>query len=82
MTNKQYQIENWEFVDEIETSFSNWFHSNHTEYSFKSEHFYGDCAIEDPKTREDLMKKWVYAAFYGGFRVGRCAKMEKEVNED
>jgi hypothetical protein len=82
MTNKQYPIENWEFVEDIENAFNNWFHSNHTEYSFKSEHFYGDCAIEDPKTREDLMRKWVYAAFYEGVTMGRCTVFKLEVKND
>jgi hypothetical protein len=76
---KQYPIENWEFVDEIETSFNEWFHSNHTDYSLKSEYFYGDCAVEDLKTREDLMRKWVYAAFYTSYQQAKCAIMEDQV---
>ena len=79
---KNYPINDWEFVDEIETFFNEWFYSNHTDYSFKNEYFYVDCAVEDPKTREDLMRKWIYASFYSGFMMGRCAKMEKEVNEN
>jgi len=78
----KHPANDWEFDDTIETSFNEWFYSNHTDYSFKNEYFYGDCAVEDPKTREDLMRKWIYASFYSGFMMGRCAKMEKEVNEN
>jgi hypothetical protein len=75
---KKYPIKDWEFVEDIENNFNDWFHSNHTDYSFKNEHFYGDCSIEDPKSREDLMRKWVYAGFYEGFMRGKYAKMETE----
>jgi hypothetical protein len=30
------------------------------------------------KTREDLMKKWVYAAFYTSYERAKYAKMEAE----
>jgi hypothetical protein len=73
-----YPINEWQFVDEIEMSFNEWFYSNHTEYSFTNEYFYGDCAVEDPKTREDLMRKWVYGAFYEGFMRGKYVKLEAE----
>jgi hypothetical protein len=84
MTKKQYPINDWEFVDEIETFFNEWFYSNHTDYSFKNEYFYGDCAVEDPKTREDLMRKWVYAGFYSGFMMGRLSETKVGLtdNED
>jgi hypothetical protein len=75
---KQYPINDWEFVEDIENDFNEWFYSNHTEYSFTNEYFYGDCAVEDPKTREDLMRKWVYGAFYEGFMRGKYAKLEVE----
>jgi len=74
---KQYPIQDWEFVEDIENAFNEWFYGNHTDYSFKNEYFYGDCAVEDPKTREDLMRKWVYASFYSGFMMGRYAKLEE-----
>ena len=78
MTTKQYPINDWEFVDEIETSFNEWFHGDYGTYSFRSEAFYTDCAVEDLKTREDLMKKWVYAAFYTSYQQAKCAKIETE----
>ena len=79
MTKKQYPINDWEFVDEIETFFNEWFYSNHTDYSFKNEYFYGDCEIGDVKTRQDMLKKWIYASFYEGFMRGKYAKMEEQV---
>ena len=84
MTKKQYQINDLEFVDEIETFFNEWFYSNHTDYSFKNEYFYGDCAVEDPKTREDLMRKWIYASFYSGYNIGRLSETKVGLtdNED
>ena len=78
---KQYPIQDWEFVDEIETSFNEWFHSNHTDYSLKSEYFYGDCEIGDVKTRQDMLKKWIYASFYEGFMRGKYGKIETEVED-
>jgi hypothetical protein len=73
-----YPIENWSFDDEIEMEFNQWFHGNYGTFSYRSEAFYDDCAIEDLKTREDLMKKWVYAAFYTSYERAKYAKMEAE----
>jgi hypothetical protein len=79
MTTKQYQINDWEFVEDIENSFQNWFHGDYGPYSFRSEAFYTDCAVEDLKTREDLMRKWIYASFYEGFMRANYAKLEENV---
>jgi hypothetical protein len=75
---KKYPINDWEFVDNIETSFNEWFYSNHTDYSLKAEHFYVDCEIGDVKTRQDMLQKWIYASFYEGFMRGKYAKLEVE----
>ena len=77
-----YPIEDWEFVEDIENAFQNWFHGDYGPYSFRSEAFYTDCAVEDLKTREDLMKKWIYASFYEAYQRGRYAKLETEVEND
>jgi hypothetical protein len=77
MTKKQYQIEDWEFVDDIENDFQNWFHDLYG-YSLRSEWFYGDCEIGDVKTRQDMLQKWIYASFYEGFMRGKYAKIETE----
>ena len=73
-----YPIENWSFDDEIEMSFNEWFYGDYGPYSFRSEAFYDDCAVEDLKTREDLMKKWVYAAFYTAYERAKYAKIEEQ----
>jgi hypothetical protein len=73
-----YPIENWSFDDEIETSFNEWFHGDYGPYSFRSEAFYTDCAVVDLKTREDLMKKWIYAAFYTSYQQANRAIIEEQ----
>jgi hypothetical protein len=75
---KKSLIENWKFDKDIENAFKEWFYSNHTDYSLKAEHFYVDCDIGDVKTRQDMLKKWVYASFYEAYRRGRYAKLENE----
>jgi hypothetical protein len=82
MTTKQYPIEDWEFVEEIETSFNEWFHGDYGPYSFRSEAFYTDCEIGDEKTRQSMLKKWIYASFYEGFMRGKYGKMEEEIKTD
>jgi len=79
MTKEQYPINDWEFVEDIENAFQNWFHGDYGPYSFRSEAFYTDCAVEDLKTREDLMKKWIYAAFYTSYQQANCGIMEEQV---
>ena len=37
------------------------------------EHFYGDCKIEDEKTREGMMYKWLHLAFVTGYMYGKPA---------
>ena len=75
---KQYPIQDWEFVDEIEMSFDDWFYGNYTKWTLTVEWFAEDCSVEDPKTREDLMRKWIYAAFYEGFMRGKYGKLEEQ----
>jgi hypothetical protein len=79
---KQYQINDWEFVDDIENSFNEWFHDLYGPYSFRSEAFYTDCEIGDVKTRQDMLKKWIYASFYEAYQRGRYSKLETEVEKD
>ena len=72
----------WEFVEDIENAFNEWFYSNHTDYSLKSEYFYGDCEIGDVKTRQSMLQKWIYASFYEGFMRGKYAKLEETRTPD
>jgi hypothetical protein len=78
MTKKQYQIEDWEFVDDIENDFQNWFHGDYGLFSYRSEAFYTDCEIGDVKTRQSMLKKWLYAAFYTAYERAKYAKIETE----
>jgi hypothetical protein len=41
-----------------------------------SEYFYGDCAVEDLKTREDLMYKWIHLAYVTGYMYGKTDAQE------
>ncbi len=78
MTKEQYPINDWEFVENIENAFNNWFHGDYGPYSFRSEAFYTDCEIGDEKTRQSMLKKWIYASFYEGFMRANYAKLEQE----
>ncbi len=78
---KQYPLEEWNFDGDVEISFNSWFHGDYGPYSFRSEAFYGDCGVEDIKTRESLMKKWVYAAFYSGYEAALYGKLEETYDE-
>ena len=57
----------WEWIDSAEEGFVEWFHSNATPYTLKSEWFYGDCTIGDIKTRESVMIEWLHLAYVSGY---------------
>lgn len=59
-----------EWDDDAESGFVDWFHGNMTDYTWRSEWFYGDCAVEDLKTRESIMHKWLHTAFTEGYKLG------------
>ena len=63
----------WEWEDTAEVAFQEWFNDLYTPYTFRCEWFYGDCAVEDLKTREDLLRKWLHSAFLTGYNTGRCS---------
>jgi hypothetical protein len=75
---KKYPIEDWEFVEDIENNFNDWFHGDYGLFSYRSEAFYTDCEIGDVKTRQDMLKKWLYAAFYTAYERAKYAKIETE----
>lgn len=77
MTEK-HPANDWQFVDEIEEGFVEWFNDLCGGYSLRSEWFYGDCEIEDEKTRKDLMYKWVHSAFYEGFHRAQYVALEAQ----
>ena len=75
---KKYPIEDWEFVEDIENNFNDWFHGDYGLFSYRSEAFYTDCEIGDVKTRQAMLKKWLYAAFYTAYERAKYAKIETE----
>jgi len=60
----------WDFDDDAEEGFVEWFHDLYGGYSLRSEWFYGDCEVEDVKTRQDLMYKWLHSAYVSGYNAG------------
>lgn len=61
----------WNFSDKAEDVFNEWFHGDYGPFTLRSEYFYGDCEIEDLKTLQDLMYKWVHVAFVTGYEYGK-----------
>jgi hypothetical protein len=78
MTKEQYPIQDWEFVEDIENNFNDWFHGDYGLFSYRSEAFYTDCEIGDVKTRQSMLKKWLYAAFYTAYERAKYTKIETE----
>ena len=64
------QMIEWDEVAEVK--FQEWFNEIYGVYSCRCEWFYGDCEVEDEKTRKDLMIKWLHSAYLSGYNVGRC----------
>jgi hypothetical protein len=68
---KRHPIHDWEFDDVIEDAFQEWFHDLYGGYSLRSEWFFGDAEVEDVKTRQDLMYKWLHSSYVEGYNAGR-----------
>ena len=60
----------WEWLGDREDGFVEWFDGEYGPYSCRCEWFYGDCEVEDEKTRKDLMYKWIHAAYCAGYEQG------------
>jgi hypothetical protein len=56
--------------DKPEEAFVEWFNSDYGRFSLKSEAFFTDCLVGDEKTRQDILYKWVTAAFMAGYQEG------------
>jgi hypothetical protein len=71
MTKLPHQM--WQWDDDAESAFVAWFNSPTSEslFSLMSEYFYTDCRVEDEKTREDLLYKWIHLAFVTGYMYGK-----------
>jgi hypothetical protein len=50
--------------DEAEQAFVEWFNGDYGQY------FFTDCLVGDEKTRQDILYKWVIAAFMAGYQEG------------
>jgi len=60
-----------EVEDYAEVGFLEWFNGNYGKFSCRSEWFYGDCEVENEKTRKDLMYNWIHSAYVSGYELGR-----------
>ena len=58
------------YNEEAEQYFVDWFNGDSTPFSLLSEYFYEDCKIEDEKTREGMLYKWIHLAFTNGYEYG------------
>ena len=72
----KHPANNWDFDDTIEDAFQEWFNDLDGGFSLRSEWFYGDAEVEDVKTRQDLMHKWLHSAFVVGYNMGRMEGLE------
>jgi len=63
----KHPANDWEFNDPVEEGFVDWFNGSYGSYSLRSEWFFGDCEVEDEKTRKDLLYKWIHAAYIAGY---------------
>jgi hypothetical protein len=61
----------WNFNAKAEETFNKWFHDNYGPFSVRSEYYYSDCEVEDSKTLQDLMYKWIHVAFVTGYEYGK-----------
>ena len=73
----EHPTTDWEWEDTAEVAFQKWFNDFYGGFSFRSEYFFGDAEVEDVKTRQDLMYKWVHSAFVVGYNTGRCSKTDE-----
>ena len=56
------------FMTGVELGFNAWFNDDtYGPYSYRCEWFFGDCEVEDVKTRKDLLYKWIHAAYCAGY---------------
>jgi len=68
----EHPTKDWEWEDTAEVAFQEWFNGDYgSPYSLRSEWFYGDCEVEDVKTRQDIMYKWLHSAYVNGYNMGR-----------
>ena len=62
------------FMTGAELGFTTWFNEIYGVYSHRCEWFFGDCEVEDVKTRKDLLYKWIHAAYCAGYSENKALK--------
>ncbi len=77
----KHPMHDWEWEDYAENSFVEWFNDFYGPYTFRSEYFYGDCEVEDIKTRQDIMYKWLHSAYVNGYNMGRLHETKVGLTE-
>jgi hypothetical protein len=65
----------------MQKEFDDWFYDFYGPFSFRIEHFYEDCEVEDVKLRREYLKRWVIAAFQGGYERGKNSLLEQQQKE-
>ena len=69
----KHPTKDWDFDDTIEEAFVEWFNDLNGGFALRSEYFFGDCEVEDVKTRKDIMYKWLHSAYVSGYNeIGRA----------
>lgn len=73
---------NWDFEKQIDKEFDKWFQEDlYGPFSFRIEHFYEDCEVEDVKTRREMLRKWITSSFQEGYIRGMYNALEQQQNE-
>jgi len=78
----KHPTNDWDFDDTIEDAFQEWFNDLYGGFAFRSEYFFGDAEVEDVKTRQDLMYKWLHSAFVMGYTRGRMEGLESGIEQN
>jgi len=74
----KHPANDFEFDNDAEEGFVEWFHDLYGGYSLRSEWFYGDCDVEDVKTRQSILASWLHSAYIAGYEAANYAKLEQE----
>ena len=75
----KHPANDFEFDNDAEEGFVEWFHDLYGGYSLRSEWFYGDCDVEDVKTRQSILASWLHSAYIAGWEAANCGIMEENV---
>jgi hypothetical protein len=76
---RRHPANDFEFDNDAEEGFVEWFHDLYGGYSLRSEWFYGDCDVEDVKTRQSILASWLHSAYIAGYEAANYAILEENV---